>query len=264
MHVKSNSSMNRCHLSTRPVNMDNDSRRSYDSPTSFIDAVRCQKNVEEIRQLLILPQTLRDIQEGLCISADNGSTYILKMLIEFCNLHLVENSIDWYEVTAAALNASQKNSLHVLIQNRCLFFDDGYQYKMGYFTKNPKVLQWAHKMMGGLRFYQDPHMWQEHCEALTTIDYHSFPDELEDQIKILCWLVDINCCTDMDLPLNILAEHGDYDLFLAIFRIGTHIFPINHTTYSIAKKNKNVNIANHIQQVFSSRQATKMPVPLYR
>ena len=230
---------------------------------TFIQAVKCQ-NQEEIRQLLILPQTLKDLQEALCISADHGSTTILKLLITFCNLHLVENSIDWCEVTAAAINASQQESLHALIQKHCLYLDDGYQYKMGYFTKNPVVLKWAHEMIGGLRFYQDPHMWQEHCSALTTIDYHSFPEELEDKINILCWLIDINCCTDAYLPLNILAEHGDFDLFLALFRIGPQLFPINRTTFSIAKKHQHVDMSNHMQREFSARQASKMPTPLYR
>lgn len=223
---------------------------------SALETATTNRDMVAVKKAVASNPPLIEISEAMCIAAENGISTVLRYLIKTYSICTSKNChINWREITACAVNASQQLSLDILVEHLCLEFEEGSCYKMGYFTQSLSVLHWCHKLWHGLKFYQDDHMWNQHCLALTSKN----TQDISEQINILKWLVDINCCTNAYLPLYILAEKGDFCLFKELARMPGKIFPMDVTTYNIAKTNGHTNIMNYIQHRFAKKAAARMP-----
>ena len=214
---------------------------------SDLETATLKCDIDLVKKAMLQGPLIDDINESICISAENGSSSILIYFIKCCdNKEINSRNIHWRDVTAASVDASQQESLNILMEYDYLSLEKGNYYKMGYQTQSLSVLKWCYTLWYGLRFYQDAHMWQQHCIALTS--KHTL--DVQEQIRILLWLKDINCCTDMYLPLYIVAESGDFGLFKQLLSIPNRKFPVDVTTYNIAKNHGHINIMNDIKHSF--------------
>lgn len=227
------------------------------------DQAAADNNVLVLKQLISTTPVLtsESVGEALCVAAEHGSAQAFRYLITCVPFY--DESINWCEVTAAAVNASQQSILDCLVVFNLLQLEDGPYYKMGFFTTSLSVLKWCHQR--GLHFYQDDYMWQEHCDALARTPNSQTDQSTIAQLEIVEWLVDINCCTNAYLPMYKAAEFGNEAVFHLLQSKSRTRYPVNTTTYSIAKQHGHCNIANHIQRLFTTKAAARMPVqPVFR